>query len=142
METQSRLWSATRGLLGALVVAATAVAPGASRAAADEPPIPAGVALASWHDNGQNGRYVLQLERGRPLRAGWRVAGIVTSDTDCNPDARGLSHCRNAVELSNGGRIVVINTHQMSRNRCLKPGDGLSLSALNRSWALGVLSRP
>lgn len=138
---RSRSWSATRWVLGALVVASSAVAFPEGRAAADEPPIPAGVALASWRENGQDGRYVLQLERGRPLRAGWRVAGVVSSDTDCRPDARGLSHCRNAIELANGGRIVVIDTHQMSRNRCLKPGDKLTLSAVNPSWVLGVLSR-
>lgn len=142
METRSWSWSATQWLLGALVVTASAVASAEGRATVDEPPIPAGVALASWHDNGQGGRYVLQLEQGGPLRAGWRVAGVVTSDTDCRPDAQGLSHCRNAIELSNGDRIVVVDTHQMMRNRCLTPGDRVSLSAVDASWVVAVLGRP
>jgi len=140
MKTRSAFPYATRWLLGALVLAAAAVASPAGHAGADEPPIPAGAPLGSWHDNGRGGRYLLQLAQGRPLRAGGRVAGIVTSDTDCQPDSRGLSHCRNAIELADGSRIVVVDTHQMSRNRCLAPGDRLSLSAIDRSWLMGVVN--
>ncbi len=101
--------------------------------------MPSGARLAAWQDNGQGGRYVLQLAQGRSLPVGERVAGIVTSDSNCEADAEGLSHCHNTIDLANGSRIVVINTHQMSRNRCLGPGDRVSLTGIGASWVVGTL---
>ena len=108
--------------------------------AAAEPTIPATAALGSWYQNGQGERYLLQLAQGTPWPVGERVEGIVTSDSNCRPDAQGLSHCHNAVDLANGAQIVVINTHQMSRHRCLAPGDRLALRAIQPNWLIGTLS--
>lgn len=141
MKSRDRFVSTTRWLLGALAALAFGSAPfSTARADAGAPSVPAGARLGSWRDNGQGGRYVLQLENGRALRAGDRVAGIVTSDTRCEPDAQGLSHCRNGIDLANGSRIVVIDTHAMMRNRCLAPGDRLSLTAVDSSWLVGTLA--
>ena len=140
MKTQATFLNARKWPLGALAAMAFGTAPFAiAGAGTAEPSIPAAVRLASWQDNGQSGRYVLQLAQGRSLPAGERVAGIVTSDSNCEADAQGLSHCHNAIDLANGSRIVVINTHQMSRNRCLGTGDRVSLTGAGTSWVLGTL---
>ena len=132
--------SGVRWLFGALLLGAGAILSYKGFAGTTEPPIPSGVQFASWYDNGQGGRYVLQVIQGRIPKAGWRVAGVVKSDTNCEPDAQGLSHCHNAIALSNGREITVVDTHQMMRNRCLKPGDRLTLTVVGPSWAVGTLS--
>ena len=73
---------------------------------------------------------------------GGRTTGIVLSDSDCEPDAQGLNHCHNAVQLADGKLILLINTHVMARNRCLGAGDKLSLSAVGRSWMMAVVAHP
>ena len=105
-----------------------------------EPRIPSGVAMTSWNDNGHGGRYLLQVAQGRALAQGERVAGSVASDTNCDPDAQGLSHCHNAIELANGDRITVIDTHKMNVNRCLKPGERIALTGIGGPWIMGTLS--
>ena len=133
-----------RWLLGALAAAgfgALAVAlllPSGGRTGAGEPAIPVGAPLTSWSDNGQDGRHLLQIADGSALPAGLAASGVVVSDTQCEPDAQGFSHCRNAIELANGARITVIDTHMMSRHPCLEPGQKLSLSRINSSWIMGV----
>lgn len=99
-----------------------------------EPAIPHGVALAQWSNNGHNGQYVLQILDGASPGAEGSVSGVVISDTHCTPDARGLSHCHNVIELGNGSLITVINTHLMKRYHCLKPGESVELSPINNSW--------
>ena len=74
-----------------------------------EPTIPAGVSLTSWFENGKGGQYVLQIAEGDAPPAGVRVTGTVTTDTDCDPDAQGLNHCHNNIDLGNGRSIAVIN---------------------------------
>lgn len=131
---------AARGwLVGVLVTGAALLAFHEGRARAVEPAIPPGAQLGSWQENGHGGRYLLQIAQGRRLAAGERVAGIVTSDNDCQPEAQGLSHCHNAIDLANGSRIVAIDTHAMMRNRCLAPGDRITLSAIGPEWVLGTL---
>ena len=132
--------STARWLFTALLLGASAMLSYEGFAGTMQPPIPPGAQLGSWYDNGHGGRYVLQVIEGQIPAAGWRVAGVVKSDTDCEPDAQGLNHCHNAIELSNGRRITVIDTHQMMRNRCLAPGDRISLSAIGPSWLVGTLS--
>ncbi|HED14683.1 MAG TPA: hypothetical protein ENI62_13695 [Gammaproteobacteria bacterium] len=104
-------------------------------------PIPSDVALASWSDNGHGGRYLLQFARGRTLAKGEQAIGIVASDTNCKPDALGLSHCNNIIRLANGGRITVIDTHKMSANPCLRPGEGITLTGMGGPWIMGILPR-
>lgn len=140
MMIQSGYTRRRRRLIGALLAGAAALLSYGEYAAAEQPAIPPAAKLASWFDNGHGGRYVLQIAQGRSLGTGERVLGVVKTDTNCDPDAQGLNHCRNAIELSNGGVITVINTHQMMRNRCLGPGDRLSLSGIGARWVMASLS--
>jgi len=140
MRTQPKHDAARQLLLAAFLLGATAAWAGpAQLAAAHQAPIPAGVALKSWQDNGADGRYLLQILEGKPLKAGQRIVGVVTSDTDCEADAQGLSHCHNIIKLANGGQLTVIDTHNMHRNRCLGPGDQMTLTAAGKSWVIGTL---
>lgn len=101
------------------------------------------MALKSWQDNGREGRYLLQIIEGKPQRAAQRIFGIVTTDTDCDADAdadaQGLSHCHNIIKLANGEQLTVIDTYNMHRNRCLGPGDQMTLTAVGDSWVMGTL---
>ena len=66
----------------------------------------------------------VKLLRGqvtRPMRA------IVLTDTRCNPDARGYSHCLNWMRLQTGRRVLVVHTHRMSQMPCLSPGEHVKL---------------
>lgn len=127
-------------LLGALVVGVLGGAAAYYQSGgtdASELMIPAGVALTSWYDNGTGGRYLLQVAEGRAPAAGEHITGIVRTDTTCTPDAQGLSHCHNAIDLANGTRITVIDNHQMSRHPCLQPGAQINLTGVNASWIVG-----
>ena len=90
--------------------------------------------LASWSENGRDGRHLLQIADGSVLPAGAAIVGVVVSDTLCQPDAQGFSHCHNGIELADGKRMTVIDTHLMSRYPCLEPGQRLSLSRIDRDW--------
>jgi len=109
-------------------------------AATDQPPIPREVAMKSWQENGRDGRYLLQVLQGSALKAGKRIAGTVKTDTDCDIDAEGPSHCHNIIGLEGGSRITVIDTHNMHRYRCLGAGDKLSLIGISKSWIIGTLT--
>ena len=140
MRTQRRHDLGRAVLLAACLLVATAASAGpAQLAAAHQAPIPPGVALKSWQDNGREGRYLLQIIEGKPLKAAQRIFGIVTTDTDCDADAQGLSHCHNVIKLANGEQLTVIDTHNMHRNRCLGPGDQMTLTAVGGSWVMGTL---
>ena len=143
MANQAKYKPTSRWLMGTLVVsvlAAAAVYFYQGQAGAREPAIPAGVELTSWHDNGHGGRYVLQVAEGHAPAAGERIAGIIRSDTTCTPDAEGLSHCHNAIELANGEQITVIDNHEISRNPCLQPGARINLTGVGSSWVTGTLA--
>lgn len=104
--------------------------------ASAEPTIPAGAALTSWFNNGQGGQRLLQIYRGSAPPAGVRIAGTVLTDTDCAPDAQGLSHCHNRIDLANGQEIEIINTHIMSRHPCLSPGQAVWVRRFNAHWVV------
>jgi len=133
------------GTVAVIAVAASAMAFSSrnnqARTASGEPAIPHGVQLASWNENGHDGRYVLQIADGGTIPAGATVSGVVTSDTNCMPDAQGLSHCRNGIALSGGDRITVIDTHSMSRNPCLLPGETVTMTRIDPSWLVAT-ARP
>lgn len=130
-----------RWLLGALMAAGAATLVACSPNASNEfPPIPRGAQLSSWHNNGAGGRYLLQIERGRSLPEGRKLAGVVRTDTDCEPDKNNLNHCRNTIELSDGSRIDVIDNHEMARHRCLSPGESIVLTRFNADWVIGKVS--
>jgi hypothetical protein len=110
--------------------------------ASAEPAIPAGVALKSWFDNGAGGQHLLRVFRGEAPAAGVRVTGTVMTDTDCDPDALGLSHCHNIIDLGNGRRIEVENTHNMPVHPCLSPGQRLTVIRLNADWLVASEGQP
>ena len=122
--------------LGGLAMAL--MLPAGQSTASAEPAIPPGVSLTSWFDNGKDGHHVLQIAEGNAPSAGVRVSGVVATDTNCDPDAQGLSHCHNRINLSDGGSIEVIHTHFMSRIPCLLPGQRVSITGLNASWVVAV----
>ena len=131
-----------RRLAGALALAiglvASAVTAFADQSTADEPAIPAGANFASWTDNGQDGQIVLQRFTGDMPTAGAVVAGTVKNDTNCAPDAQGLSHCHNVIALADGGAVEAIHVHAMGRHPCLFPGQRLSISRLDGDWLVAT----
>ena len=52
-----------------------------------------------------------------------RMRGIVLTDTRCNPDRNGVSHCLNVIRLANGKTILVVHDHMMMFMPCLSPGE-------------------
>lgn len=140
MKMQLRLDPVSRLLLGVFVLSAAAVYSYQASAATVQPPIPRGVAMKSWQENGREGRYLLQLIQGSAPRSGKPVIGTVTSDTDCDADAEGLSHCHNIIKLADGSQITVIDSHNMHVNRCLGAGDRLSLTRIDKTWIMGTLA--
>lgn len=104
------------------------------KASATEWPIPHGASLASWSENGAGGRHLLQIVDGVFPDAGTPVSGVVASDTQCQPDAQGFSHCRNVIVLDDGTTIMAVDTHMMSRYPCLDPGQRLTLRKVAPSW--------
>lgn len=97
--------------------------------------IPSGAGIQSWYENGTGGHYVAPVIAGsvQSLAAGSRV-GTVLTDTNCTPDAQGLSHCHNSIEFSDGSRITITDNHQMSRHRCLRPGEFVRVKLLRKQW--------
>ncbi len=102
----------------------------------DEPRIPAGAPIRSWADNGQGGLSLLQMIGGIQLPRGATLRGTVTSDTNCAPDALGLSHCHNGIDLDNGARILVLHTHAMMQHPCLEPGQRVTVTGLSGNWIM------
>ncbi|MBK5264730.1 MAG: hypothetical protein JJE34_05775 [Alphaproteobacteria bacterium] len=129
-------------LLGALTIfilgsiAAYLVLPNGQQSANAEPAIPPGVSLTSWFDNGKGGEHVMQIASGDAPPVGVRFVGTVKTDTDCDPDAQGLNHCHNVIDLGNGRSIEVIHNHMMHRYPCLSPGQRLSITRLNTNWLI------
>ena len=64
------------------------------------------------------------------LRAGQIPEGATTaevlSDTNCEPDADGVSHCLNDVQIGNVV-VTVQHHHQMHSVPCLSPGETVTL---------------
>ena len=141
MRIEPKSYPVSRLLLCLFALSAASLFSFKVNAGTDQPPIPRGVAMKSWQENGRDGRYLLQVLQGSALKAAEPVTGTVKNDTDCDADAAGLSHCHNTIELANGTRITVINTHNMHRNRCLGDGDLISLTGINGSWIMGSLFR-
>lgn len=106
-------------------------------ACAKEPTIPPGAGIQSWYENGTGGRYVAPVITGSPSELGGGArSGTVLSDTDCTPDAQGLSHCHNGVAFDGGGEITIMDSHQMSRHRCLRPGERVRVHRLTGRWVV------
>lgn len=115
-------------LAGLLVIAACS-------SGSQEPGIPAGAGFTTWFQNGAQGRYVVPVVEGTlPAAVGHGMWGRVLTDSNCTPDAEGLNHCHNIIELIDGSRVAVVNNHQMIRHRCLKPGERVWVSLLKGHW--------
>ncbi len=84
---------------GSAAIVLEVVASGLSALAphADLDSIPADAGFTSWADNGRGGGVVLKIVKGEAPAPGLKVAGVITTDTNCAPDESGLSHCRNAI---------------------------------------------
>ena len=130
--------AATLALAGAVGAALFWVsrAHAAQFAVPDESRIPAGAPIRSWADNGQGGLSLLQIIGGIELPRGATLRGTVTSDTNCAPDARGLSHCYNGIDLDNGTRILVLHTHAMMQHPCLEPGQRVTVTGFTGNWII------
>ena len=55
------------------------------------------------------------------------VTATVESDEQCQPDARGISHCLNRMRLADGTELAVRHPHDMSKVACLAPGERVRL---------------
>jgi hypothetical protein len=121
--------------VAALVVAALVVAGGDDGAgtptAAEHPvAIPADLRTVTVHPtmpppSAHERSLSAQLEQGAmPARAS--TAEVLT-DTDCAPDERMISHCRNVVRLQDGRELVLRHPHDMSKVPCLAPGERVRL---------------
>ncbi len=65
------------------------------------------------------------LEEGQ-LPAG-PVTATVLTDEECEPDAQGISHCRNELQLPSGKTVVLRHLHNMMEVECLAPGEEVAL---------------
>jgi hypothetical protein len=70
-------------------------------------------------------RLSAMLERGS-MPAGRTVAQVLT-DTECAPDERMISRCRNELLLADGRTMVVRHPHDMRSVPCLAPGEEVLL---------------
>jgi hypothetical protein len=61
------------------------------------------------------------LETGEMPRA--PMSAEVLTDTDCAPDERMVSRCRNEMRLADGRTIVLRHPHDMRNVPCLAPGE-------------------
>jgi len=109
--------------------------------ASAEPAIPAGINLKSWFDNGAGGVRLLNVVQGEAPAAREQVTGTVLTDTNCEPDAQGLSHCHNIIDLGGGRRIEVVNNHIMSKHPCLSPGQRITVTRFNKDWVIAFEGR-
>lgn len=139
MRSQTMRGAGRGGLFGVVLVAGALAACGPN-ASNEAPPIPSGAWFTSWHDNGADGHYLLQIERGQALGEGRKIAGSVLRRSECEPDGKNLNHCRYTIELSDGARIDVIDHHEVARYRSLQPGESMILLHFNSGWVVAQAS--
>lgn len=51
------------------------------------------------------------------------TTATVRTDTNCDADANGISHCLNRLLLASGAVLVVRHDHSMMNDPCLSPGE-------------------
>jgi len=107
-----------------------------------EPAIPQGAGFSSWVQNGSGGRYVVPVVTGRAAALSAPQLGTVQTDSNCTPDVQGLSHCHNIIALANGSQIEIVDNHQMSIHRCLRPGETVRVSPMHDRWVTVQVRRP
>jgi hypothetical protein len=55
--------------------------------------------------------------------------GTVLTDTNCQADSYGVSHCMNRIRLANGRMMTVRHDHSMMNDPCLAPGEHVRVVA-------------
>lgn len=91
-----------------------------------------GASAMNWQNNGANGQRIVKIIEGHIVAP---TQGVVLTDTHCNPDAQGLSHCHNVIRLKNHQTIKIIDTHNMTHYGCLRIDEPVSVAPLGASWA-------
>ena len=122
-------------LSGLIVAGISASLLGAPIAMSAQPEIPTGAGISSWVENGSGGKYTLQILEGTLPEAGKSVTAKVLSDSNCAPDEEGINHCENVIKMPDGSKLVGIDNHRMSVNRCLRAGEKVTISMLINGWA-------
>lgn len=75
--------------------------------------------------NGKDRISVVVLKSGKiPSGA---IRAVVETDTDCTPDANGISHCNNRLRFFDGQSLDVRHDHNMKIYPCLTPGETVEL---------------
>jgi len=75
--------------------------------------------------SGTGGVLLSTLVSGQvPLGA---TKAVVQTDSNCQPDQNGVSHCLNELMI-NGAKVVVQHHHKMSETPCLTPGETVILT--------------
>jgi hypothetical protein len=59
--------------------------------------------------------------------------GKVLTDTNCQPDSYGISHCTNRIRLASGRVITVRHDHSMMNDPCLSPGERVRVRTAGRN---------
>ncbi|MEO6867133.1 MAG: hypothetical protein ABI200_03850 [Gaiellales bacterium] len=75
-----------------------------------------------------DGTMRVAYERGATAPSSAQVGEVVT-DENCEPDAEGVSHCRNNIRLKSGKTIRVQHAHKMHDVPCLVPGERVQIRA-------------
>ena len=78
--------------------------------------------------NGKDGLELVYAVRGALPKGS--VTGKVLTDTNCDPDRVGVSHCLNVIRLAGGKEITVRHDHQMMNDPCLSPGETVRVRRL------------
>lgn len=123
-------------VLGLALTGISTLAPAVT--AADEV-VSDGVGLGAWAENGRDGRIVLQLVKGDAPAPGANLSGVVTTDTNCDPDAQGLSHCHNVIAFADGRSLEFIHTHAIADHPCLATQQRVILAMLGPGWAVATV---
>lgn len=51
----------------------------------------------------------------------------VLTDTNCAPDANGISHCHNELQFADGSKATIQHHHEISKVGCFTPGQVLKI---------------
>ncbi len=78
--------------------------------------------------NGVGGVELAYAVRGAPPAR--TTLGTVLTDTNCDADRYGVSHCLNWIRLDGGRRILVRHDHSMMNDPCLNPGERVRVRRL------------
>lgn len=78
-----------------------------------------------WQHNGKKGKYIVKLIQGDIAEV---TQGEVLTDENCQKDEKGLSRCNQKVLLAGNEEIEFIMPHNMTKHRCLTPGETVEIS--------------